>query len=283
MSDSLQPHEMQHTRPPCPSSTPGVYQNSYPLSWWCHPIISSFVIPFSSCPQSFWASGSFQVSQFFTSGVQSIAVSASTSVLPMNTQDWSPLWWTGLISLQSIRWWNDSRDILTVLSESCLDLWIHGCLWPHFKQIGCCSVTQSCLTHDHMDCSPPTFPVLHHLLELAQTHVHWVSDASKPSQPRHPFISCFQSFPTSRSFLMSQLFTSSGQGTGVSASAQSFQWIFRTDLLYDWLVGCPCSPRDSQESSITPQFKSINSSVLSFLYSPNLTSIHDYWKNQSFD
>ena len=88
MSDSLRPHEMQHARPPCPSSTPGVYQNSYPLSWWCHPIISSFVIHFSSCPQSFWASGSFQMSQFFTSGVQSIAVSASTSVLPMNIQDW---------------------------------------------------------------------------------------------------------------------------------------------------------------------------------------------------
>ena len=200
MSDSLRPHEMQHARPPCPSSTPGVYQNSYPLSWWCHPIISSFVIHFSSCPQSFWASGSFQMSQFFTSGVQSIAVSASTSVLPMNTQDWSPLGWTGLISLQSIRWLNDSRDILTVLSESCLDLWIHGCLWPHFKQIGCCycSVTQSCLTCDHMDCSPPTFPVLHHLLELAQTQVHWVSDASKPSRPLSSLYLLLSIFPSIR-------------------------------------------------------------------------------------
>ena len=100
MSDSLWPHEPQHTRPPCPSTTPGVHQNPCPLSWWCHPTISSSVVPFSSCPQSFRASGSFQMSQFFASGDQSIGVSASTSVLPMNTQDWSPLGWTGWISLQ---------------------------------------------------------------------------------------------------------------------------------------------------------------------------------------
>ena len=92
---------MQHTRSPCPSPTPGVYPYSCPLSWWCHPTISSSVIPFSSCPQSFPASGSFPMSQLFTSGGQSIGVSASTSVLPMNTQDWPPLGWTGWISLQS--------------------------------------------------------------------------------------------------------------------------------------------------------------------------------------
>ena len=101
MSDSLRPHELQHTRPPCPSPTPGVHSNSCPLSPWCHPTISSSVIPFSSCLQSFPASGSFQMSQFFTSGGQSIGVSASTSVLPRNIQDWFPLGWTGLISLQS--------------------------------------------------------------------------------------------------------------------------------------------------------------------------------------
>ena len=101
VSDSLQPHKLQHARPPCPSSTPGVYPNSGPLSWWCHPAISSSVVPFSSCPQSFPASGPFQMSQLFTSGGQSIGVSASTSVLPMNIQDWSPLGWTGWISLQS--------------------------------------------------------------------------------------------------------------------------------------------------------------------------------------
>ena len=101
VSDSLWPHEPQHARPPCPSPTPGIYSNSCPLSWWCHPTISSSVIPFSSCPQSFPASGSFQMSQLFTSSGQSIGVSASTSVLPVNTQDWSPLGWTGWIASQS--------------------------------------------------------------------------------------------------------------------------------------------------------------------------------------
>ena len=139
VSDSLRPHELQHTRPPCPSPTPGVYPNPCPLSQWCHPAISSSVIPFSSCPQSLPASGSFPISQFFASGGQSIGVSASTSVLPMNTQDGS-LGWTGWISLNT---------------------------------------------------------------------------------------------------------------------------------------------RDSQESFPTPQFKSINSSALSFLYSPTFTTIHDYWKNHS--
>ena len=97
----LQPHELQHTRPPFPSPTPGVHPNWCPLGGWCHPTISSSVVSFSSCPQSFPASGSFPVSQLFASGGQSIGVSASTSVLPMNTQDWSPLGWTGWISLQS--------------------------------------------------------------------------------------------------------------------------------------------------------------------------------------
>ena len=137
VSYSLRPHEPQHARPPCPSPTPGVYPNSCPLSWWCHLTISSSVVPFSSCPQSFPASGSFQMSQLFALGGQSIGVSASTPVLPMNTQG--------------------------------------------------------------------------------------------------------------------------------------------------WLVGSPCSPTDSQESSPTPQLKSINSSALSFLYSPTLTFIHDHWKNNSLD
>ena len=102
MPDSLRPHEPQHARPPCPSPTPRVYPNSYPLSRWCHPTISSSVIPFSSCPQSFPALGSFPMSQLFAPGSQSIEVSASISVLQMKTQDWSPLGWTG--------WW----DLLTV-------------------------------------------------------------------------------------------------------------------------------------------------------------------------
>ena len=101
VSNSLWPHEPQHARPPYPLPTPGGHPNPCPSSRWCHSTISSSVIPFSSCPQSFPASGSFPMSQLFTSGGQSIGVSASTSVLPMNTQDWFPLGWTGWISLQS--------------------------------------------------------------------------------------------------------------------------------------------------------------------------------------
>ena len=101
VSDTLQPHESQHARTPCPSPTPGVYSNSCPSSQWCHPAISSSVVPFSSCPQSLLASGSFPMSQLFAQGGQSFGVSASASVLPMNTQDWSPLGWTVWISLQS--------------------------------------------------------------------------------------------------------------------------------------------------------------------------------------
>ena len=142
VSDSLWPRESQHVRPPCLSPTPRVHPNPCASSQWCHPAISSSVVPFSSCPQSFPAPGSFQMSQLFAWGGQSIGVSALTSVLPMNIQDWSLSGWTGWISL---------------------------------------------------------------------------------------------------------------------------------------------SPRDSQKSSPTPQFKSINSSALSFLYSPTLTSIHDHWKNHSLD
>ena len=101
VSNSLRPHGLQPCRPPCPSPASGVYPNSCPLSRRCHPTISSSVIPFSSHLQSFPASGSFPMSQFFTSGGQSIGVSGSTSVLPMNIQDWFPLGWTGWISLQS--------------------------------------------------------------------------------------------------------------------------------------------------------------------------------------
>ena len=142
MSNSLRPHESQHARPPCLSPTPRVYSNSCPSSWWCHTTISSSVVPFSSCPQSLPASGSFPMSQLFTWGGQSTGVAASAQVLLMNTQDWSHL---------------------------------------------------------------------------------------------------------------------------------------------GWLVESPCSPRDSQESSPAAQFKSITFSVLSFLHSPTLTSIHDHWKNRSLD
>ena len=147
------------------------------------------------------------------------------------------------------------------------------------------SVAQSGLTFcDPMNCSTPGFPVHHQLPELAQTHVHRVGDAIQPS---HPLWS-----PSPPAFNLSQhqdLFqwvSSLHQMAKVlefQLQHQSFQWIFRTDFLEDWVVWAPCSPRDSQESSPTPQFKSIHSLALSFLYTPALTSIHDYWKNHSFD
>ena len=134
-SDSLRPHEPQHTRPPCPSPTPGVYPNPCPLSQWCHPPISSSVVPFSSCPQSFPASGSFQMSQFFASGGQSNEVSASASVLPMNIQDWFPLGLTGCISLQSkglSRVFSNTRGQKHRFFSSQLSLWpsSHIHTWP---------------------------------------------------------------------------------------------------------------------------------------------------------
>ena len=101
VSNFLWPHESQHARPPCPSPAPGVYPNSCPSSWWCNPAISSSVVPFPSCPQSLPASGSFPMSQLFAWGGRSIGVSASATVHPMYTQDWSPLGWTGWISLRS--------------------------------------------------------------------------------------------------------------------------------------------------------------------------------------
>ena len=111
VSNSLQLHELQHARPPCPLPTPRVHPNPCQLSWWCHPAISSSVVPFVSCTQSLPASGSFPTSQLFTWGGQSIGVSVSASVLPKNTQDWSPLGWTGWISL-----W--SKGLSTVFSNS---------------------------------------------------------------------------------------------------------------------------------------------------------------------
>ena len=100
VSSSLWPHEPQHARPPCPSQTPGLHPNPCPLCWWCHSTISTSSVTFSSCPQSFPALGSFQMNQLFASGGQGIGVSASTSIPPMNTQDWSPLVWTGWTSVQ---------------------------------------------------------------------------------------------------------------------------------------------------------------------------------------
>ena len=148
-----------------------------------------------------------------------------------------------------------------------------------------CSVAKLCPTLcDPMNCRTLGFPVLHYLPEFAQTHVHWVSDAIQPCHPRSiPFPPVFN---LSQQQGLCQWVSSSHQVAKVlefQLHHQSFQWIFRTDFLLDWLVWSQCSPRDSQESSPTPQFKSINSLSLRFLYSPTLTSIQDYWKNHSFD
>ena len=135
-----------------------------------------------------------------------------------------------------------------------------------------------------MDCSTPGFLVHLQLPELAQTHVHRVSDAIQPS---HPLSSPSPpAFNLSQHHSLFQWISSSYQVARVlefQLQHQSFQWIVRVDFLWDWLVWPPCNPRVSQESSPTPQFKSINSLVLSLLYGPALTSIHDYWKNHSFD
>ena len=147
----------------------------------------------------------------------------------------------------------------------------------------CCSAVQSCPSlWDPMDCSTPGFPVLHHLLEFAQTHAHWVCDAIPPSHPLLP--------PSLPAFNLSQhhgRFQWAGSSHQVAKAVelqhqhQSFQWIFRVDFLWDWLDWSLCSPRDSQESSLTPQFESINSLALSTVYCLTLTSVHDYWKNHS--
>ena len=148
--------------------------------------------------------------------------------------------------------------------------------WDQFS-----SVAQPCsILCDPMNCSMPSLPVLHQLSKFTQTHVHWVGDAIQTPQPL--------SSPSPPAFNFSQhqgvcqWVSSSHQVAKVlefQLQHQSFQWTPRTDLLYDGLVGSPWSPRDSQESSLTPQFKSTNSLALSFLYSPTLTSMHDYWKN----
>ena len=157
VSDYLQPHESQHTRPPCPSPTPRVHSDSRPSSQWCHPTISSSVVPFSSCPKSLPASASSPMSQLFTWGGQSTEVSALASFLPKKSQGWSPSEWTAWISLQ-----------LSIELSS-----------DHIR-----SVTQSCPNLcDPMNRSTPSLPVHHQLPEFTETHVHRVRDAIQPSHP----------------------------------------------------------------------------------------------------
>ena len=189
-------------------------------------------MPFSSCLQSFPASGSFPVSWLFPSGGQSIGTSASALVLPMIIQDWSPLGLTGLIPLQS-------KGLSRVISNTTVQkhqffstqpsLWSNSHIhtWLLEKpSVQFISVAQSCPTLcDPMECSSPGLPVHHRLPESTQTHVHWVSDAIQPlASSVIPFSSCLQSFPASGSFPMSQLFASGGQSIGVSAS-NSFDYM----------------------------------------------------------
>ena len=147
----------------------------------------------------------------------------------------------------------------------------------------CCSDARSCLTLCNlMNYSTLDSSVLHYLLEFDETHVHWVSDNSNNLILCYPLLFLPSIFP-SGTFPLSQLFASCGQSIGASTLATVLQWIFRVDFFSDWLAWYPCSPRDCQESCPTPQFESINSSSLRLLYSPNFTSEHDYWKNNSFN
>ena len=358
MFDSLQPHGLQHTRPPCTTPTPRVYSNSCPLCRWCHPTISSSVVPFSSHLQAFPASGSFPMSQLFTSGGQSIGVSASASVLPINTQDWSPLgWdWLDLLTVQgtfksflhhsskasikmcyvcSFSFYSFSFYLVKIkfpqsgMNRSSgyhwmsFDNWIH--LWifcPVVKQsifittgslltsfllsflpqrkpllwfllastslsypaaAAAAKSLQSCPTLcNPMNRNTPGLPVHHQLPESTQTHVHCVSDAIQLS---HPMSSPSPPVPSQHQGLF-QWVRSSYQVVRVLKFLLHISPSNKHPGLISFrmgLVGSPCRPRDSQESPPTPEFKSINSSVLSFLHSPTLTSIHDHWKNHSLD
>ena len=183
-----------------------------------------------------------------------------------------------------------SRLILSLLILEINQYWIFQCvnmiyLSIYFSSVQFSSVTQSCPTLcNPMNHSMPRLPVHHQLLEFTQTHIHWVGDAIQPS---YPLSSPSPPAPNpSQHQGLFQWVNSSHEVAKVldfQLQVQSFQWTLRTDLLQDGRVGSPCSPRDSQESSPTPQFKSINSFVFSFLPSPTLTSIHDYWKNHSLD
>ena len=207
---TLRPHELQHARPPCPSPAPGVYSNPCPLSQWCHPTISSSVVPFSSCLQSFPASGSFQISQFFVSGGQSIAVSPSASVLPMNIQSWLLLGWTGWISLLS-------KGLSRVFSN----------------QIRSDQLLRRVRLCNPMNRSTPGLPVHHQLPEFTQTHVHWVvSDAIQPSYPlSSPFPSAFNLSQHQGLFKLVSCLHQVAKVLELQLQHQSSQWIFRVDFL----------------------------------------------------
>ena len=233
ISNSLWPHGLQHAGLPCPSLSCGVCSDSYPLCWWCHPAISSAVTRFSSCLQSFPASGSFPMSWSFASGGQSIGASALASVLPMNIQGWFPLGLTGLISLHPKGF---SRVFSSTIVQKHQFFSAQPSLWFN-SHIHTCksvsSVAQLCLTlFDPMDCRKPGFPAHHQLPELTQTHARWIGDAIQPS---HPLLSPSPpALNLSQHQSLSQWVSSSHQVAKVlefQLQHQSFQWIFRTDFL----------------------------------------------------
>ena len=287
MSNSLRSHGLQYGRLPYPSSNPRAYSDSCPLSWWCHPTILSSIAPLSSCLQSFPASGSFPMSQFFASGGQSIGVSASASVLPMNIQDWFPLGWTGWISLQSeglsgvfsnttVQKHQFFCIQLSLQSNSHIHLWLHVTETVTSLSLQFNSLTQSCLIIcNPMDCSMPVFSVHHQLLDLAQTHVHWVGDAIQPSCPLpSPSPSALFQWVSS-SHQVAKVLELQLQPSVLSMNIQDSFPLGLTGLILQSMGFSRVFP--------TPRFESISFSVLSLLYGPVLTSIHDCWKNHSFD
>ena len=259
MSDSLGPHGQQHTRLPCSSVSPGVCSNSCALSQWCHPTISSSVAPFSSCPQSFPVSGSFPMSQLFTSGGQRIG--ASASVFPMNIQGWFPLGLTGLISLQSKGLWRVFSSTIVQKHQ--------------FFNVQFSSIAQSCLTLcNPTDCSMPGSSVLQFLQEFAQTCVHSQWRHPTISSSVAPFSSCPQSLPASGCFPRSWLFTSGSQIIGGSASVfpMNIQGWFPLGLTS--LISL-----QSKGLSSLLQHHSLRTVFVVQLPHP----FHDCWENHSFE
>ena len=260
------------------------------MSEWFYLTISFSATIISFCLQSFSASGSFPVSWLFESCGPSTGTSSSAAVLPVNIQGWFPLGLTGFISLQS-------KGLSRVFSSTTVQkhhsfggqpsLWsnshIHTWLLEKPSVQFSCSVTSDSLQlhglqHARPPCPSPTPGVYSNSCPLSQ----WCH--STISSSVIPFSSCLQSFPAPGSFQMSQFFTSGGQSIGVSASASVLPLYIQDLFPLGWIGWISLHfPRDFQESFPTPQFKSINFSVLSFLHSPTLTSIHDYWKNCSFD
>ena len=217
VSDSLQFHRLQHARPPCPSRTPRACSNSCPSCQWCHPTISSSVVPFSSCLLSFPASGSFPMSQFFASGGQNIGASASASVLPMNIQDWFPLGLIGWISLQS-------QGLSRVFSNNTVQKHQFFSTQPSSQsnshihtsvQFSLSIVSDSLRPHESQHARPPCPSPSPGVHSDSRPLSRWCRPAISSSVV--PFSSCPQSLPASESFPMSQLFTWGGQSIGVSA------------------------------------------------------------------